>query len=53
MNVLSIEDEEFQEMVRVKLLGNMVNNGATQRVVDVNELESFLAVKMLKLIKRL
>jgi len=43
MDLLSIEDEEFQEMVRRRLLGAMVNNGATQKVVDVNELEKFLA----------
>lgn len=43
MDILSIGDEEFQEMVRRRLLGNMVNNGASQRVVDVNELEEFLA----------
>lgn len=43
MDLLSIGDEEFQEMVRRRLVGNMVNNGASQRIVDVNELESFLA----------
>ncbi|MBO3754435.1 MAG: hypothetical protein FGF53_06125 [Candidatus Brockarchaeota archaeon] len=40
MDLLNIEDEEFQEMVRQRLLGNMVNNGATQRVIDVNSWRS-------------
>ena len=40
---LSMEDEAFKEMVRRKLLGAMANNGASQRVIDVEEVESFLA----------
>ena len=39
----SMEDEAFQEMVRKKLLGAMVNNGASQRVIDVEEVERFLS----------
>jgi hypothetical protein len=34
---LSMDDEAFQEMVRRKLMGAMVNNGASQRVVGVDE----------------
>jgi hypothetical protein len=40
---LSMDDEAFQEMVRRKLMGAMVNNGASQRVVDVDEVEHFLS----------
>ena len=43
MNVLGMEDGEFQGMVRQKLVGNMANNGASQRVVDLNDVEGFLA----------
>jgi len=43
MNVLGMKDEEFQGMVRQKLVGNMANNGASQRVVDLNDVEGFLA----------
>ena len=39
----SMSDEAFQEMVRKKLLGAMVNNGANQRVIDVKEIERFLS----------
>jgi len=33
----------FRKWLGRRLLGAMVNNGATQKVVDVNELEKFLA----------
>ena len=36
-------DEAFQEMVRKRLLGSMANNGASQRVIDVDEVERFLS----------
>ena len=39
----SMDDEAFQEMVRKKLLGAMANNGASQRVIDVEEVERFLS----------
>ncbi|MGC8832071.1 MAG: tyrosine-type recombinase/integrase [Thermoproteota archaeon] len=42
MSLLSISDEDFQSMVKEKLLGNMVNNGSTQKVVEVNQLEKYL-----------
>ena len=38
----SMSDEEFQEAVRRKLLGSMVNNGNSQRVIQVHEVEEFL-----------
>ena len=37
-----MSDEEFQETVRRKLLGSMTNNGNSQRVVDIREVEEFL-----------
>ena len=36
-------DDKFQETVRKKLLAAMANNGANQRVIDVDEVESFLS----------
>ena len=39
----SMDDEVFQEMVRKKLLGAMANNGASQRVIEVEEVERFLS----------
>lgn len=39
----SMDDEAFQETVRRKLLGAMANNGASQRVIDVEEVERFLS----------
>ena len=39
----SMDDEAFQEIVRRRLLGATANNGASQKVVDVNEVERFLS----------
>jgi hypothetical protein len=39
----SIDDEVFQEMVRKRLLGAMVNNGANQKIISVDEVERFLS----------
>jgi hypothetical protein len=39
---LSMDDSDFQEMVRKRLLGSMINNGANQKVVNVSEVESYL-----------
>ncbi|EMR73546.1 phage integrase family protein [Thaumarchaeota archaeon SCGC AB-539-E09] len=39
----SMDDEAFQEMVRKRLLGAMVNNGVSQRVIGVEEVERFLS----------
>ncbi|MEM3393212.1 MAG: site-specific integrase [Candidatus Bathyarchaeia archaeon] len=43
MDLLSLSDEEFQSMVRQKLLGAMINNGAKQKVVGINEVEAYLS----------
>ncbi|MHA1410000.1 MAG: site-specific integrase [Candidatus Odinarchaeia archaeon] len=40
---LSMGDEEFQETVRRKLLGSMVNNGNSQRVVKIEDVDEFLS----------
>jgi hypothetical protein len=37
-----MSDEEFQEMVRRRLVGSMVNNGNNQRVVALGDVEDFL-----------
>jgi hypothetical protein len=39
---LSMCDVEFQETVRRKLVGSMVNNGNSQRVVDLDDVEEYL-----------
>jgi len=39
----TMDDEAFQELVRKKLLGAMVSNGASQRIVGVGEVEGFLS----------
>ncbi|MBC8225484.1 site-specific integrase [Candidatus Bathyarchaeota archaeon] len=39
----SMDDETFQETVRKKLLGAMANNGASQKVIDVDQVERFLS----------
>jgi len=39
----TMDDEAFQELVRKRLLGAMVSNGASQRIVGVGEVESFLS----------
>ena len=39
---LGMSDEEFQETVRKRLIGSMVNNGNSQRVVSLNDVEEFL-----------
>ena len=38
-----MEDEDFQGMVRKRLLGEMINNGATQKVVPAAEVEAHLS----------
>jgi len=40
---ISMGDEEFQEIVRQKLLGFMVNNGNSQRVVRIEDVDEFLS----------
>jgi hypothetical protein len=39
----SMDDETFQETVRKKLLGAMANNGASQKVIAVDQVERFLS----------
>ena len=39
---LGMGDKEFQEMVRRKLVGSVVNNGNSQRVVGVEDVEEFI-----------
>ncbi len=37
-----MSDEEFQQIVRKKLLGTMVNNGNPQKVINQNDIASYL-----------
>ena len=39
---LGMSDDEFQETVHRRLVGSMVNNGNSQRVVHIDEVEYFL-----------
>ena len=39
---LGMSDDEFQEIVRRRLVGSMVKNGNSQRVVSVDDVEEFL-----------
>jgi hypothetical protein len=43
MDVPSISDEELQNIVRKRLLGGQVANGASQKVVSVDEANDYLA----------
>jgi len=43
MDVLSMGDDEFQAMIRQKLLSMMENNGARQKIVPVEEIEKHIA----------
>ena len=40
---LSMDDSSFQEIVRKRLLGAMVNSGASQRVVNANDVERYIS----------
>jgi hypothetical protein len=44
MDVMSKSDDEFQGLVRERLLGKMTNNGASQKVVDLDEVEKHVAM---------
>jgi integrase len=43
MDLSKVTDVEFQQMIRQRLLGTMANNGNRQKVVAVNEIESYLS----------
>ena len=43
MDLSSIDDEEFQKMVRNRLLGTVANNGARQKVIRLGDLEGYIA----------
>lgn len=42
-NFSEISDEEFQAIIRKKLLGADPNNGAKQKVADISEIKNYLA----------
>jgi integrase len=42
MDLSKTSDEEFQKLVRERLLGTMANNGNHQKVIPLNEVENFL-----------
>ena len=41
-DIASMTDEELHSLVRRRLLGTMENNGARQKVVAVDEVESYI-----------
>ena len=43
MDAMSKSDEEFQGLVRERLLGKMANNGTKQKVIDLDEVEDNVA----------
>ncbi len=43
MDVMSKSDDEFQGLVRERLLGKMANNGTKQKVIDLDEVEDHVA----------
>jgi len=42
IDITSLSDEEFQDLVRKRLLGNVNADCGTQKVVNLNELEKYL-----------
>jgi len=42
IDITSLTDEEFQDLIRKRLLGNTNTDCGTQKVVDLNELEKYL-----------
>jgi integrase len=42
LDLSSIKDEDFQKMVREKLLGAMANNGSRQKVIHSGEVEKYI-----------
>ncbi|MDG7016332.1 MAG: tyrosine-type recombinase/integrase [Nitrososphaerota archaeon] len=43
LDLVTMEDQEIQKMVRERLLGAMTNNGHQQKVTPASEVEDFLA----------
>jgi ribosomal protein L18E len=42
MDVLGMDDKEFQETIRRKLAGMMEKNGARQKVVPLSKIEKYI-----------
>jgi hypothetical protein len=42
LDLSGIKDEDFQKMVREKLLGAMANNGSRQKVINSGEVEKYI-----------
>jgi hypothetical protein len=42
LDLAKVTDEEFQRILREKLLGNIANNGNHQKVIPINEVETYL-----------
>ena len=42
IDINNISDEDFQKMLKDKLMGAMMNNGSKQKLIDVNDIEAYL-----------
>ncbi len=42
LDISSIKDEDFQKMVREKLLGVMANDGSRQKVIHTGDVEQYI-----------
>jgi hypothetical protein len=39
---LRVHDKDFQEMLRQKIVGSMINNGNSQKVVNVEDVVDYI-----------
>jgi hypothetical protein len=39
---LRVHDKDFQEMLRQKIVGSMINNGNTQKVVNIEDVVDYI-----------
>ncbi len=42
IDINNISDDDFQKMLKDKLMGAMMNNGSKQKLIDVNDIEAYL-----------
>jgi hypothetical protein len=42
LDLSTIDDEKFQSMVKQKLLGSVMNNGASQKVISQEVVEKYI-----------
>ena len=42
IDINNISDEDFQKMLKDKLMGAMMNNGSKQKLININDIEKYL-----------